>query len=583
MRRLLADVNTDYMVDDEQKYPKVVNLPSWMKTSSQTHLGWNSEVSDLNRPAFVLNLDDLSAILINENSNVTSLKANDQSVLTWDKKFGKAVISKIDMIEFGIHKGLEFKIYKAFYIGSNTTNLGNGKSLWSGLVGENRNIAEIEGDFSCYTEFETLACECRIFGGNLRSSSAFYIRGDRVIIETNSIWEEEEKIENEEDGGVAGDVSDFITTSGSNRLLQRLTSDGMGHALETTKGADRGTELIVFYTEEAGDGEYVENQIKKHVNLFNDALRAKGVNNRRAYIRLVSIWGLFSNDYKTWIGSQIDSNTRDEFFRNMDPKRRLVGADIMILIHDWNIGCGKAKFNSPHSIIDIHCIHQHTFQHELGHTFGLLHSDANSSLKTLMKQKDKINMWSDVSAKSFNLELNQHRFDHVWNYMASKSVSRVQPSIDGNINSWSFRRCPSGIRGLGLTCYREENGGYDYHDMHILCGPSRHNLTVKDIGGTLVYEDTLACNGTGLIKGVALYRNRSDDGRVDSYHIGIICSNSSTWIYSNSSNNTLVDFDWTSNWKVGSSKHLDYIKLNRYREDNGTVDTYSLDVGFDSN
>ena len=44
----------------------------------------------------------------------------------------------------------------------------------------------------------------------------------------------------------------------------------------------------------------------------------------------------------------------------------------MMLVHDWERGYwGMESYGNPHSFTDVDYIHKHTFQHEIGHNFGL--------------------------------------------------------------------------------------------------------------------------------------------------------------------------------------------------------------------
>ncbi len=529
-------------------------------------------------------------------------QAFDQSILFFNgEQLEGIILSQPDMLEFMIKKGSQLNSFKAW--GGNNKEIGHNELLWFGVVGESKETAEANpsGDFSCYAEFDTLTCSYHIFYGDQMSSITFITDGKKLTLEENLMEDEPFDEDNEQEDmieikAVAAPLpiaeTRFVNScrTPTNGDIQNSSETFIASTrdLETSQGADRGTDLIVFYTEEAYDGgRNIENKIKMHVNLFNEALRAKNVTNAKAYLNLVSMWGLFKCEYAEWIQNRTTLTALRNFNQELQSIRHLVGADLMMLIHDWDGGYwGMASYGRSHSITDIDYIHEHTFQHEIGHNFGLWHSDANKTIHTLMEQGGKkVNIFSKLSAKSFDLEVNKGRFKHAWNYRASKAVTRVQPLINGKLQSWSYERCSSGIRALGLSHYHDEIGHYDYYILHAYCGLEKRNLSLKNGGGgRKISENTVSCSNSNLIRGVVFYRFRQNNDDQDIYHIGINCSNSSEWQSSiTKTEGDFISYDWSANWKVKSDKYLDYIKFNRYREDDGNVDTYSLDVGFDSN
>ena len=79
--------------------------------------------------------------------------------------------------------------------------------------------------------------------------------------------------------------------AGNNCSLVANSSGSCNHHtrfLNSSDVANRGIELIVFYTQEAAnwfvDSDNIEYKLKQHVNLFNDAPRAKGVTNYKASV-----------------------------------------------------------------------------------------------------------------------------------------------------------------------------------------------------------------------------------------------------------------------------------------------------------
>jgi len=138
-------------------------------------------------------------------------------------------------------------------------------------------------------------------------------------------------------------------------ILEELISDDKGFSRrleESSKGRLRGTEVIAFYTAEAankfGDWGQLENEIKTRIELFNAALRGKGANTDFITVNLVSTYPVFQGDdsnYKDWIQTDMNPTTLNGFKTSkwFENKRNLVGADAMILVHDWQTGCGMAK------------------------------------------------------------------------------------------------------------------------------------------------------------------------------------------------------------------------------------------------
>ena len=98
------------------------------------------------------------------------------------------------------------------------------------------------------------------------------------------------------------------------------------------------SKLVVFYTSDLGDDStMIETKIRERVDLFNETLRQEGVTSKKAYVKLVLVWRLLPSEYEDWIGEKNKDDSRGEFYQKMDSKRKLVDADLMMLIHNWHL------------------------------------------------------------------------------------------------------------------------------------------------------------------------------------------------------------------------------------------------------
>ena len=98
------------------------------------------------------------------------------------------------------------------------------------------------------------------------------------------------------------------------------------------------SKLVVFYTSDLGENStMIEMKIRERIDLFNETLRQEGVTSKKAYVKLVLVWRLLPNEYEDWIGEKNKDASRGKFYQKMDSKRKLVNADLMMLVHNWHL------------------------------------------------------------------------------------------------------------------------------------------------------------------------------------------------------------------------------------------------------
>ncbi|CAM9901725.1 unnamed protein product [Choristocarpus tenellus] len=291
-------------------------------------------------------------------SAIVTLPTSDQNVFQWSSAFAMA-ISCGQSISFSIDAE-EFTATRSGGIDYNLEcDLERRKYFWTGIIGDSG------GDLTCSFSWGTLDVTIRVTNDDVDS---FYqvtmVESDFTIKRT-----------------LKSDLPES-NSSGVRRVLAnvepRPTEER--HLLDTTVEAALGTDLLVFYTESAaisvGGSEVLEAQIQDKVDEFNVAVDAANYPHLR--INLVSVFGIFSMDYSTWITPDCEPAQLEIFGENstFTDRRDLIGADAMMLVHDWSGDyCGWASIKGSDTIVRSDCFIRHTFQHELGHNFGLVHNN----------------------------------------------------------------------------------------------------------------------------------------------------------------------------------------------------------------
>eukprot|EP00588_Corethron_pennatum_P017815 CAMPEP_0194303200 /NCGR_PEP_ID=MMETSP0171-20130528/1125_1 /TAXON_ID=218684 /ORGANISM="Corethron pennatum, Strain L29A3" /LENGTH=494 /DNA_ID=CAMNT_0039054017 /DNA_START=743 /DNA_END=2227 /DNA_ORIENTATION=+ len=406
-------------------------------------------------------------------------------------------------------------------------------------------------------------------------------------------------------------------------ILEEPISDDKGFSRrleETPKGRLQGTEVIAFYTAEAankfGDWGQLENEIKTRIELFNDALRGKGADTDFITVNLVSTYPVFQGDdsnYKDWIQADLIPQTLHGFMTStwFENKKNLVGADAMILVHDWETGCGMAKKLSPYALVDVDCLSQHTLQHELGHLFNLqsCYGERLSNQRSLMAYgtEGRLNYFSDYSAfflgygrsGSFTTDDSDNckkrndgapccRHDvskiskraAVFDHNTSKAASRLALSVSGSLKGYQWAFCGSGFKSIGLVHRRDEATKTDYHDLQYVCGSNAPGtLNFSSGRGDLISTNILKCGKGGYIQSMyfGAYKTPMDELRLGIKCGG--CRNRGCWRLTPKPKGTFV-----AGYQAlaqGDTKRLYYIKMNRYGNKEGT-DKYSIDVAFEN-
>jgi len=582
------------------------------------------------------------------NDATSELVTKHQDVFMWHQSFGSTIRSNSQKMDFALLQEGElydFTAYKSndFMTGEGSYGEEQGKFAWQGIVKDSKG-GDDQGELTCSFGWGQLDCSVWVsdesfdgvyritmeedimyVGKTLKSELQQNFEPDEEVDETNT-QNPYDVVESEHNGETLDENGELHFDDD-----EALGSPGPEvRALKATYKPNDATDVIIFYTDRAatkyGSSSALEQRLEVLIAQWNAALNAKGVTAPEKFLNLVATWQLFdsdTSDYMSWAGNTITTAVREAFYNNqvLNERRSLVGADTMVMVDIWDVYTdgyiinGIAHFGSHESVVRVGALSGVTLQHEIAHTFNILHCHGdvyyNNGWKatTMAYQRSgnvRINEWSDKTVNYFKTEsaadytqtgvggdgnCNNPPGEHccsatgtqltmspVWDYQTSKGAIRINPGTSGDQRQYAWRTCLGGFDSIGLYQYHESND-YEKVALRVQCGSNYYMLGAT--GSTPSATHTLRCNNGVKPGGFALYRYKRN-GK-DWYAAAVYCPGQG-WIYTTApSDAQFISFDWTGYWKTAApeKQKLAYIKWNRYNLGSDGSDTYNMDVAFD--
>lgn len=593
---------------------------------------------------FLLNIGNLA---VGMNVFVTS----QQDVFRWHQSFGAVIRSNMQQMRFTLFDTLSQQSYTAQksndFNGRGSFGDEKGRYAWEGIISNDVAGSDPEGELTCRFGWGALDCTIRVFTAEWDSVYQVVMEQQSMFITKTPKTDLEDGPETADSGHLEPPTDPFETfppinggeTASENGVVrserhERIPGDEiLDWSSRRRLQSTRGTDLIVFYTSAAaskfGSSSALESDIQLRIDQFNAALDTAGVSQDYKRLRLVSTWELSSTDssgWTTWAETRVTETGLASFAQNsiLRSRRTQVGADLMMLIHDWGSGDHGLGYRPGHaSLVSVSHLVSLTALHEVGHNYGLPHCygavsvSVSGGSSTIMAYQTsatpRLNRWSSESATFWISEVGgtyseispwnttfctppapgkhcctrltgSNTLAGVHNYQISKGATRVAPATAGSIRNWSTNTCTSGYRGVGLDKYRNTATATDGYKLRLVCrdGGAVRELGSIESGEVLVQrQEPRSCPNGERVGGIGLYRYRYSTGNQDAYSLGVFCP-SDGWLYTQSTGGDIIDYDLTAYWMTSQPDltHITYVKFNRYQLLSGNYDTYNMDTAF---